>query len=90
MLPVVELNPVAGLQVYVMEPLAVSGVELFRQIVADGTVTAGFVTTVTLVVAVFMHPAALAPVIVYTVVEEGLAVTVLPLVELSPVPGLQV
>jgi hypothetical protein len=48
----------------VLEPLAVSGVELFTQIVADGTVTLGFVTTVTLVVVVFTHPPTLVPVTV--------------------------
>lgn len=62
--PLVALNPVAGLQTYVAAPLAVSVVEFPVQMVAEGTVTVGFVTTVTEVVCVLTHPAAVVPVIV--------------------------
>ena len=48
------------------------------------------VPTVTTVVAWAVHPLDAAPVIVYVVVTEGLAVTDAPVVALSPVAGLHV
>ena len=64
--PVVADNPVAGLQAYVVAPLAVNGVLLPLQIAgADGlTVTVGVVFTVIVAVAVFVHPFASVPVTV--------------------------
>ncbi len=59
------------------------------QIVPLFTVTVGSGFTVTVVVPVAVQVPAV-PVIVYTVVEAGLAVTLAPVVELSPVAGLQV
>jgi hypothetical protein len=54
------------------------------------TVTVGKVKTVTVAVAVFKHPFAAVPVIVYVVVVVGFAVTLAPIVALSPVLGDQV
>jgi hypothetical protein len=64
--PVVADKPVAGLQVYVVAPLAVSNVLLPLQIVAvvGETVTVGFGFTVTITVAVLVHPFAAVPVTV--------------------------
>jgi hypothetical protein len=70
-------------QLYVLAPLAVN-TELAPLHIADGladAVTVGNGFTVTLTVAVPVHPAALVPVTVYVVVELG--VTVL----LAPVPN---
>jgi hypothetical protein len=88
--PLVELNPVPGDQTYVLAPVAVSVVEFPAHMVAEATVTVGFDTTVTLVVSEFMQPLASVPVTVYCVVEDGLAFTLDPVVELRPVPGLHV
>ena len=89
--PVVLLSPVAGLHVYEFAPLAVSVANCPTQIAA-GVLTeitgGGLTVTVTWVVAV--HPLPLVPVTVYVVVEAGEAVTDEPVVELSPVAGLQV
>jgi hypothetical protein len=64
--PEVALSPVAGDQVYVVAPLALSETELPAHIEgADGetlTVSAG--TTVTVTVPVFVQPAADVPVMV--------------------------
>lgn len=46
--------------------------------------------TVTVTVAVLVQPAAVVPVTVYVIVEVGLAVTVAPVVDDKPVPGLHV
>ena len=56
--PVVALKPVAGDQVYVLAPLAVSDVEFPSQMEgAEGeTETAGEGFTVTVTVAVLVHP----------------------------------
>ena len=64
--PVVALNAVAGLQVYVVAPLAVSPVEDPLQIdgAAGVTVTVGPAETVTTTVEVFVQPCALVPVTV--------------------------
>jgi len=56
-LPVVELNPAAGLQEYVEAPDAVNTVELPLQIEVEGlTVTVGLGFTVTVTVAELVHP----------------------------------
>ena len=57
---------------------------------AELTVTVGNGKTVTTAVAVFKHPLTAVPVIVYVVVVVGLAVTLAPVVALSPVLGDQV
>jgi hypothetical protein len=64
--PVVEDKPVAGLQLYVAAPLAVSETLLPIHSVADEgvTVTVGVVFTVIIAVAVFVHPFASVPVTV--------------------------
>ena len=55
---VVDDKPVAGLQLYVVAPFAVSDVLLPSQIVADAgvTVTVGLGFTVIVTVAVLVHP----------------------------------
>ena len=64
--PVVADKPVAGLQEYVVAPLAVNDVLLPVQIVAvvGETVTVGFGFTVTVTVTVFVQPFPSVPVIV--------------------------
>ena len=63
--PVVDDNPVAGLQLYVEAPPAVRDVLVPLQIVTEGeTVTVGLGFTVTVTVAVLVHPFASVPVIV--------------------------
>ena len=57
------------------------------QILGELTVTVGNGKTVTTAVAVFKQPLAAVPVIVYVVVVVGLAVTLAPVVALSPVLG---
>jgi hypothetical protein len=73
-------------------PLAVSVVLLPLQMAEDPAtaVTVGFVLTVTVTCAVFLHPFASVPVTVYVVVPAGVAVTVVPVVADNPVAGLQV
>jgi hypothetical protein len=88
--PVVPLRPVPGDQVYVVAPLAVSVVLVPSHIVAGGTLITGLGFTVTTTVIVLVQPAADVPVTVYVVVVAGLAVTDVPVVPLSPVPGSQV
>lgn len=87
--PVVALNPVAGVHVYELAPLAVSVVDCPLQIVAEVTDTtgSGFIVTVTCADAV--HPFEV-PVTVYVVVDAGFAVTDEPVVALNPVAGLHV
>ena len=51
------------------------------------TDTTGFGLTVTVTVDEEVHPFAFVPVTVYVVVEAGVAVTLLPVVELNPVEG---
>jgi hypothetical protein len=76
----------------VFAPLAVSAVDAPVHIVADEgvmlTVGSGFTVMVTVVK--FVQPAAVVPVTVYVVVAPGVAVTVAPVVWLSPVAGDQV
>jgi hypothetical protein len=87
--PVVALRPAAGAQVYVVAPLAVTNEPVPLHIVSDAgaivTVGEGF-TFITLVTA-SVQPT-FVPVTVYVVVVAGLAVTVAPVVALSPVEGL--
>lgn len=85
--PVVALKPVAGDHVYVKAPDAVKVVLDPLQIVAGATVTSALAFTVMVDVVDETQPAALVPVMVYVVVEAGLAVTVVPVVALSPVAG---
>ena len=62
-LPVVELNPVAGPQTYVLAPLAVNvAVCCPTQIVPVVAVTIGLLTTVTVAESVFVQPLASVPV----------------------------
>jgi hypothetical protein len=91
-LVLVELNPEAGLQIYVVAPDAVNIDELPLQIVCDvaETVTLGTGFTVTLAIAVSIHPAAFVPVTVYVDVDAGVAVTEAEVVELKPAAGFQV
>src|SRR5690349_13769405 len=87
--PVVLLNPVAGLQVYVLAPDAFSTVDCPAQIEAGGTEITGAGVTVTVTCAVDVHPSRV-PVTVYVVVLAGVAVTLEPVVALRPVAGDQV
>jgi hypothetical protein len=72
----------------VLAPLAVNVALEPGHIVAEVAVTTGEELTVTVEVAVPVHPAVV-PETVYTVVDAGLAVTLAPVVPLNPVPGLQ-
>ena len=88
--PVVELNAVAGLHVYVFAPLAESGVDCPMQMVGDGvTESTGSGLTVTVTWAVEVHPFT-SPVTVYEVVDDGLALTLEPVVVFNAVEGLHV
>ena len=60
----VELRPVAGLQLYELAPLALSTTPTPEQVVGEFTVTASVGFTATLTVFVFGQPAALVPVTV--------------------------
>ena len=86
--PVVALNPVPGLQLYVVEPLAFKVALVVGQIVALFTVIVEVGIMVTVVVALAVGQAPEDPVTVYTVVVFGFAFTVVPTVLLNPVPGL--
>jgi hypothetical protein len=90
LVPLVELSPVPGLQVYVVPPLAVSVAEFPAQIVALFTVGEIAPPIVTEEVAVAVHPPTEVPVTVYTVLDVAVHVTLAPVVVLKPVPGLQV
>ena len=88
LVPVVALNPVAGDHIYVLAPPAVKVVFCPVQRETFGeTVTTGTGLTVTVTCAVAVHPNA-SPVTVYVVVEEGLAVTLEPVVVFSADDGL--
>jgi len=69
-------------------PLAVSPVDDPLQIVTFEPPLTGTVFTVTVVLAADLQPFTSVPVTVYVVVEEGLAVTGVPVVAESPVDGL--
>jgi hypothetical protein len=79
------------LQVYVVPPLAVKIADSPSQIAPlDVTVIVAFGETETVTEVDAVHPPASVPVIEYVIEEVGLAVTVAPLVDDKPVPGLQV
>lgn len=85
--PVVALRLVAGLHVYDVDPDAVMVVE--EPVHIDAEPTAMLVNgTVMVLVAVLEQPIALVPVTVYVLVEVVLQVTVVAVVEFSPVAGL--
>ena len=88
--PFVELRFVDGVQLYVLAPLAVSDADAPLQI-GEGvaTVTTGRGFTVTVTCAVAEQPFASVPVTVYVDVEDGLAVTLDPVVALRFVDGVQ-
>src|SRR5258708_4258089 len=89
--PIVELKPVAGVQLYVVAPFAVSvAVCCPAQMLALLTEIVGVETTVTVDVAVFLQLFVFVPVTVYTVVVFGFAVTMLPFAELKLPEGLHV
>jgi hypothetical protein len=88
--PVDELNDVAGLHVYELAPLALSVVEPPAQIVALFTETAALLKTETVALVEFTHPLASVPVMMYCVVEDGVAVTLAPFEAVSDEAGLQV
>ena len=72
-----------------MAPEAVNTIGLPAQTVPEFTVTVGLGITVTVDVAVVVQ-LPFTPVTVYTVVADGVAVTVAPEVELNPLAGAQV
>jgi hypothetical protein len=86
----VALSPVAGLQLYVVAPLAVSPTLLPLHIpgLAGITVTVGVGFTVTVIIWVPLQ-VPVVPVTVYVVVAIGLAFTVVPTVALNPAAGAQ-
>jgi hypothetical protein len=89
--PAVAFNPMPGDQLKFTAPPAVR-VALCcpRQIVASLMLMVGLVTTVTLVDPEFTQPLLSVPVIVYCVVDAGLAVTLVPVEELKVPAGLHV
>jgi hypothetical protein len=86
----VQDNPVAGAQVYVEAPVAVSVVDVPWHIVTfEPALTVGIGATVTVTVAVFEHPVvAFVPVTVYVVVTVGQALGLATFVADRPVAGL--
>ena len=85
---VAELNPVAGLQLYVFAPLTVSMVEpLGHMVVPPVIVIVGVGFTVMVTCAVSLHPAPLVPTTEYVVVPDGLALGLLHVLQLNPVDG---
>lgn len=62
--PVVALKPVAGAQAYVAAPAPVNVILLPKQIAPEFTVTVNTLITVTVAIAVFVHPFASVPVTV--------------------------
>jgi hypothetical protein len=87
-LPVVPPSPVAGLQLYVEPPEAVRVVEepLQIAILVGDTVTVGLLATLTIATDVSLQEPVV-PVTVYVVVEDGVAITLAPVVALSPADG---
>jgi hypothetical protein len=85
-LPVVELKPVAGLQVKLVALLlAVKVTDCCpTHIAPPATVSVGLLITFIVAVAVFVQPFTSVPVTVYGVVTVGVPVTVAPVVELKP------
>jgi hypothetical protein len=91
LLPVVVFNPVAGLHVYVLAPLAVIVTEVLEQSELGLMITVGEGLMVTVEVpGLKVQPPPLPLTVYIVVVLPGEAVTTLPLVELSPVAGDQV
>lgn len=89
--PLGEFNVAAGVQVYVPAPPAVKLAVAPGQIVALAVaVTVGFGATVTCTVVVPVQPLLLVPVMEYTVVAAGVAVTRLPVEALKDPAGDQV
>jgi hypothetical protein len=76
-----------GVQVYVVAPVAVIVVVIPAQIVCEFTVTTGFGITVTVDVAVEVQPFTSVTIIVYVVVETGLAIAEGELTLAKPVAG---
>ena len=87
---VVDESPAEGLQLYVLAPFAFSEMLLPKhKEVSRPASTTGNAFTVMMTVVVSAHPAPLVPITVYVVVAVGCAMTVLPVVALRPVAGLQ-
>jgi len=90
-LPVVALRPTAGLHVYDEPPCAVRPIVSPPQIAGEIPVivmnTVGLGLTVIVTLSFPLHPPEV-PVTVYVVVEPGLAVGLLQLVQLNPPGGL--
>jgi hypothetical protein len=90
--PIVVVRAIFGLHEYVVAPLAVKLMELFKQINAGFglIVTVGFATTVTTPFCDWeLHPK-LVPITEYTVVFAGFAITTGPVLVFKFVVGLQV
>lgn len=88
-MPVVTFSPVEGLQVYVEAPFATNETESPEQnvVAPEGVMaTVGDVLIVTITESVALQ-LPLTPVMVYVVVDTGLAVTEAPVVALKPVAG---
>lgn len=86
--PVVLFKPVAGLQAYVVAPLATRPVFEPEQIAEEGgvTITTGAAPTVTITVLLLVQ-VPFEPITVYVVVTVGVAVTVAPVLALKPAAG---
>jgi hypothetical protein len=89
--PVVAESDGPGAHVYVTPPVALNTVEDPVQMATlEPPLIVGNGLTLTITVAVFTHPLASVPVTVYVIVEAGLAVTEVPVVADSDVPGAHV
>jgi hypothetical protein len=88
----VQLKPAAGVQLYVVAPLAVRLTEPPEQTAgADGvTDKVGVGLTLIAILVVSLQPVASVPITVYVVAVLGLAVTTAPVVEFKLLAGLQV
>jgi hypothetical protein len=85
--PVVADNPLPGDHVYVVAPDPTSAADPAGQIATSApALTAGVAFTETNLVAVPLQPLVV-PVTVYVVVAVGVAVTLAPVVAVSPVDG---
>lgn len=84
----VVLRPVAGVQLYVLAPLAVTVVLEPRHTLLPVNVIVGLGLTVTVLVAVLVQPVAVVvPVTVYIVVTVAVHVTLAAVDEFNPVAG---
>jgi len=90
LLQLVQLNPPGGLHKYDDAPVAFNEVDEPLHIAVSVAVTAttGNGLTVIVMFVVSLHPAVSVPITVYVVVEPGLAVGLLQLVQLNPPGGL--